>query len=135
MLHKKNVRIVKIFWIRRLSRLESKPLIIPHKNGNIEQHSVPLQPNAALNPCSQLLEGRATPVCETTAHLSARRSTPLYRTRHFIERDLPGPPSIQVEPSHCDERAPDTGPIIRLDFCDVWHLERFYTVIIFKMDI
>lgn len=67
---------------------------------------------------------------------TGRRSRPLYRTRHFIERDLRGLPSIQVKSSHSDERAPDTGPIIGPDFCDVWYLERFYTVvIIFNADI
>lgn len=65
---------------------------------------------------------------------TGRCSRPLYRTRHFIERDLPGLPSIQVKSSHCDERAPDTGPIIGQDFGDIWYLERFYTVVILFND-
>lgn len=50
-------------------------------------------------------------------------SRPFYGTGHVIESDLPGLPRIQMRSSHCDECAPDTRPIVGLNFCDVGNLE------------
>lgn len=49
-------------------------------------------------------------------------SKPLYRTGNIIESDSPHLPSIQVRSSHCDERTPNTRPIVGLDICDVGSL-------------
>lgn len=49
-------------------------------------------------------------------------SRPFYRTRHIVEGDFPGLPSIQMGSSHCDESAADTRPIVGMDLCDVGDL-------------
>lgn len=59
--------------------------------------------------------------CEAGEGKRASRR-PFYRTGNVIEGDFPGLPSIQVGPSHCDERAADTGPIVGQDLRDVWNL-------------
>lgn len=51
-------------------------------------------------------------------------------TGYIIEGDSSGLSSIQVRSSHSDECAPNTGPIVRMDFCDVGNLEGQFIIVL-----